>query len=68
MSLSILIKRKTISAYILLVEGIANVVYKIGDNYGLSMTSAKFWRILNNIWGHCFTMRAKHKIFTDETN
>jgi hypothetical protein len=61
-----LIKRFLINFYILSIEHIFDKIYKIGEYYGLAMTSVKFWRFMNTGWEHCFFMRAKYKIYKDD--
>lgn len=47
-------------------EYIFDKIYKIGEYYGLAMTSVKFWRFMNKGWEYCFFMRVKYKIYKDD--
>lgn len=49
--------------YIPKVEGIIATYFLIGERFGLTMTSAKFWRAYNVLNSYTFTLRAKYKVF-----
>jgi hypothetical protein len=66
MNLFTSIKNLIIRLYIVTMECITSVTFNAGSMFGLNMTSAKFWRLLNKMWEHCFDMRVKYKFFKDE--
>lgn len=52
--------------YIPKAEGIIETYFLIGERFGLSMTSAKFWRTYNIMNSYVFNLRVKYKFFDSE--
>ena len=60
--------KKVFELYIAAFEKLTEIVRRTGAKLGLELTSGKYWKLLNVMYGHTFDMRVRHKIFQPEND